>query len=168
MNIHQLEYFVASIHEGSFALAAKSLYVSPQAVSKAIRSLENESRLRLCVRAGNRLVLTSWGEVVYRQAVDLLKGFDELCALLRDPASANNSPAISCCSQGVQGAEQTVRRRERRFCPAFLASEHHIVPPAGIADDPRSTKEPKRCLPCRLLSKSPASDIPALVIDAKG
>mgnify|MGYP003375116275 CR=1 FL=1 len=42
MNISQLEYLVSAIHLGSYSRAAKEQFVTPQAVSKAIRTLESE------------------------------------------------------------------------------------------------------------------------------
>ena len=36
-DVRQLEYFVAAADAGSYSSAAKVLYVSPQAVSKAFR-----------------------------------------------------------------------------------------------------------------------------------
>ena len=49
MNISQLEYLVSAIHLGSYSRAAKEQFVTPQAVSKAIRTLESELGLKLIV-----------------------------------------------------------------------------------------------------------------------
>lgn len=42
MNISQLEYLVKAIELKSFTLAGRSLFVSSQAVSKAVGDLEKE------------------------------------------------------------------------------------------------------------------------------
>ena len=42
MNIKQVKYFVGAVDKGSLSAAAKDLYVTVQAISKAIANLETE------------------------------------------------------------------------------------------------------------------------------
>ena len=42
MDIRQLKYLSAVVNYGDYQLAARSLFISPQGLSKAIRQLENE------------------------------------------------------------------------------------------------------------------------------
>lgn len=75
MNINQLEYFVTVVQEGSLSVAAKSLYITPQAISKAISDMEKELGLDLLVKSGGDLTATDFGELVYDRAVDLIYSF---------------------------------------------------------------------------------------------
>lgn len=52
MNLAQLEYLVAAVDAGSFASASKALYVTPQAMSKAVNDMERELGVELLVRVG--------------------------------------------------------------------------------------------------------------------
>lgn len=61
MNISQLEYLVSAIHLGSYSRAAKEQFVTPQAVSKAIRTLESELGLKLIVSSGKTISPTDVG-----------------------------------------------------------------------------------------------------------
>lgn len=50
MDIRQLKYLSAVVNYGDYQLAARSLFISPQGLSKAIRQLENELGLALMER----------------------------------------------------------------------------------------------------------------------
>lgn len=52
MNLSQLEYFVATVQYGSFAQAGKALFVTPQAVSRAVNDLEKELEVKLLEKDG--------------------------------------------------------------------------------------------------------------------
>ena len=58
MNVRQLSYFMEVYKQGSIAGAAKTLFISPQGVSKTILSLEEELSVELFVRKGRKLVPT--------------------------------------------------------------------------------------------------------------
>lgn len=77
----QLKYLAAAIREGSFAAAARKMYVSPQAVSKAIRSLESELSTPLFVRAGRAALPTPFAIELALQAEEALQAFDDLSEL---------------------------------------------------------------------------------------
>lgn len=75
MNINSLKIFITVVEKGSFTEAAKSLYISQPAISKAINSLENDLNVRLFQRDKRRgLLLTDVGEKILlmaRQILDL-------------------------------------------------------------------------------------------------
>ena len=50
MNIRQLEYFVKVYESGSFFKAADSLFISQQALSRALATLEQELNAQLFYR----------------------------------------------------------------------------------------------------------------------
>lgn len=68
MNISQLEYLVSAIHLGSYSRAAKEQFVTPQAVSKAIRTLESELGLKLIASSGKTISPTDVGLLIAEEA----------------------------------------------------------------------------------------------------
>lgn len=73
----EMEIFVESLQQGSFAGAAKRLALSPSAVSKAITRIEERLGTRLVVRSTRALQLTPEGEIYLRQAQRILADIDE-------------------------------------------------------------------------------------------
>lgn len=65
MELRQLKYFLAVADSRSFVRAASTLYVSRQAVSKAIGQLEDELDVELFVRDSNGAFLTPAGLMFY-------------------------------------------------------------------------------------------------------
>ena len=65
MEIRQLKYFLAVADTRSFVSAAQALYISRQAVSKAIAQLEEELQVRLFMRDSNGAFLTPAGVMFY-------------------------------------------------------------------------------------------------------
>ncbi|CDB34093.1 transcriptional regulator LysR family [Eggerthella sp. CAG:209] len=72
MNISQLEYLVSAIHLGSYSRAAKEQFVTPQAVSKAIRTLESELGLKLIVPSGKTISPTDVGLLIAEEAEEVI------------------------------------------------------------------------------------------------
>lgn len=65
MNSNQIQCFIESARGLSFTGAAAGLYLSPQAVSKQVVSLEEELDVRLFDRNGPRLTLTDAGKLYF-------------------------------------------------------------------------------------------------------
>jgi DNA-binding transcriptional LysR family regulator len=65
MNTNQVQCFVESARRLSFTGAATDMYLSPQAVSKQVISLEEELCVRLFDRNGPRLTLTEGGKMFF-------------------------------------------------------------------------------------------------------
>ena len=65
MELRQLRYFLAVADSRSFVSAAQALYISRQAISKAIAQLEEELRVRLFMRDSNGAFLTPAGIMFY-------------------------------------------------------------------------------------------------------
>lgn len=57
----RIAYFLCVCENGSVSAAAEQLYISPQALNKQIRTLEEELGEKLFLRAGRRLELTEFG-----------------------------------------------------------------------------------------------------------
>ncbi|MBB3455149.1 DNA-binding transcriptional LysR family regulator [Rhizobium sp. BK313] len=84
MELRTLRAFVEVVRQGGFSEAAKVVFTTQSAVSKAVRQLEDELGLPLLNRIGHRTTLTDAGEVVYRRALTILAGRDDLIAELAE------------------------------------------------------------------------------------
>ncbi|TCL72934.1 LysR substrate-binding domain-containing protein [Rhizobium sp. BK251] len=73
----EMEIVVEAIRQGSFALAARQLALSPSAVSKTVTRVEERLGVRLLMRSTRALQLTPEGEIYFRQAQRILADIDE-------------------------------------------------------------------------------------------
>ena len=78
MELEQLRIFTALCEAGGFSAAARRLYKSHSAVSRAVSALERELGVRLCERSRSSFALTAAGERLYAGASALLKEAEEL------------------------------------------------------------------------------------------
>ena len=96
MNLNQVEYFVKAAELLSFSRAAEEMYVTQQAVSKAVAALEEELGTPLFTRMSGGLRLTPEG----KRALELSR------SLLAD------AQALQACAQPVEPgapAKRTLR-----------------------------------------------------------
>jgi DNA-binding transcriptional LysR family regulator len=82
MELRTLRAFVEVVRQGGFSQAAKVVFATQSAVSKAVKQLEDELGLRLIDRSGPRAGLTAAGDIVYRRALAMLAERDDLLAEL--------------------------------------------------------------------------------------
>lgn len=75
MDIRQLDYFIVVVQRGNFTKAADDLFISRQALSKAVRNLEHDVGDALLANHDNRLELTEKGRMLYRDACPLIQEF---------------------------------------------------------------------------------------------
>ena len=80
MNVNQLRYFNAVIAKGSYADAARTLYISPQAISKSIKALEDELGAPLFRREGRSVIPTDLARGLAQQTTDAVQLFEDLFA----------------------------------------------------------------------------------------
>lgn len=83
LDVRQLEYFAVAAKEGSYASAAKALFVSPQAISKGVQLLERSLGLRLFDRTPGGIGLTEFGKRFYEGVAAVFASLDELEELPR-------------------------------------------------------------------------------------
>ena len=90
MELTELRYFYHVAQERSFSRGAELSFVSPPAISKAIRRLEDELETSLFVRTTRKVSLTDSGEVLlahcnllFRQLADMRRDLDEADATIR-------------------------------------------------------------------------------------
>src|SRR5258706_4610818 len=82
IDLRRLRYFVEVVRLGGFSQAAKAVFATQPTLSKAVKQLEEELGVPLLDRAGRRSELTAAGRIVYRRAVGLLTGGEDLLAEL--------------------------------------------------------------------------------------
>jgi LysR family transcriptional regulator, regulator of abg operon len=68
MRLSQIRVFLAVVESGSIRAAARSLEVSPPAITKSLRQLEEELRVRLCERTQRGVVVTPAGRAFVARA----------------------------------------------------------------------------------------------------
>ncbi|WP_275791294.1 LysR family transcriptional regulator [Pararhizobium gei] len=84
MELRALKAFVEVARQGSFSLAAKSLFLTQSAVSKSVKQLEDDLGVILLDRLGHRSAMTTAGEVVFVRAVKMLTERDDLVTELSE------------------------------------------------------------------------------------
>jgi DNA-binding transcriptional LysR family regulator len=82
-SIRLIEIFVRVAESGSFVAAARSLLLDPAAVSRAIKTLEEDLGTLLFARSTRTLKLTSEGRRFYRDGAQMLRSFEETLSKFR-------------------------------------------------------------------------------------
>ncbi len=78
MDIRQLIYFVEIAKAGTYSAAAKQLFISQPALSKAVRILEQDLGAKLLVQSDSKTVLTDVGRVLFDKAQHLIEDYNAL------------------------------------------------------------------------------------------
>lgn len=78
MEIRQILYFVEVVKAGSYSLAAKQLYISQPALSKAVKNLEQTFGAKLLTQVENRMEPTDVGRVLYEKSQQLIDDYNTL------------------------------------------------------------------------------------------
>lgn len=100
INLKQLEAFVATAEFSSFTKAAEIMFLTQSTVSSHISALENILGVRLIQRnARQRVILTKEGELVYREAKDIL----ERCQGLQDLKNHSRQNQLVIGASSVPG-----------------------------------------------------------------
>lgn len=99
MDIRQLDYFIAVAQRGNFTKAADELFLSRQALSKAVRNLEHELGHPLLVNRDNHLELTDAGRALRDDALSVVDAFKQLEE--RYVGSAGSRPQRQTLSVGM-------------------------------------------------------------------
>jgi LysR family transcriptional activator of nhaA len=78
LNYHHLYYFWLVAREGSIARAAELLQLAHPTISKQLHQLESSFKNKLFDRVGRNLVLTEFGQIVFRYAEEIFSVGREL------------------------------------------------------------------------------------------
>lgn len=88
VHVRDLRYFVTVAEELHFTRAAERLFVSQPALSKQIRMLETQLRVKLFERDKRRVLLTDAGTALLGEARELVRRWDTAQRLVADAAAA--------------------------------------------------------------------------------
>lgn len=100
INLKQLEAFVATAEYSSFTKAAEELFLTQSTVSSHVSALETTLGVRLIQRsARQRVTLTKEGEVVYREARDIL----DRCQSLQEMRNRDQQHQLLIGASSVPG-----------------------------------------------------------------
>ena len=88
MNLKRLEYFYTLAQTGNMAKASELLYISPPALSKSMKLLEQELEVRLWIRDGRKMILTDAGKNLFKRTPHLI---DEI-RIIKDSLNEKNNP----------------------------------------------------------------------------
>ena len=72
MDLRALRYFVETVRQNSFTVAAERLHVTQSTVSKMIRQLEDEIGQPLLIREGRQVRLTDVGHILFERGQEAL------------------------------------------------------------------------------------------------
>ena len=100
----EFEFFLQVCKDGSIRKAAKSLYISPQGLGKALKNLEQELGIQLFNRGKSGIHLTEYGEAIKPFAKNII---DNVYAMNRSIGQLNKQISGTlnvACSLGVIGA----------------------------------------------------------------
>jgi LysR family hydrogen peroxide-inducible transcriptional activator len=102
MEVHQLRYFCAVAHEGSFTRAAHQQHVAQPSLSQQVRKLEDELGTRLFDRLGRTVRLTLFGETflprveaILRDMEDAKQEIEEMSGAERGRLAVGSIPTIA-------------------------------------------------------------------------
>jgi DNA-binding transcriptional LysR family regulator len=96
METRYLNTLIAAVETGTFSKAAELLHITQSAVSQRIKFLEEHFGQQLLDRSGQRLALTTAGQMVFNKARDILEKEKELLTCLQDSAAQNHLSL--CCT----------------------------------------------------------------------
>lgn len=110
MTKSQINCFFAVVKYGSFSMAAKHLYIAQPAVSKQIRTLEEELNIKLFHRNSQSVVLTDQGNTIYLALVHCQETFQMALSEARQKGTMQQTEAI------------------RMGCPLFWSTDSIYLP----------------------------------------
>ncbi len=118
--IRRIELMVRAAEAGSFAKAARSLDLTPSAVSHAIAELEKGLGISLFHRTTRQLRLTEEGEEIYQRGCELLRQLAEI------ESSARRTPERITGTLRVGLSAALSRHVIMPLLPAFLRRHPHL------------------------------------------
>lgn len=83
MQFRHLRYFAKIVEAGSFSRAAALIHIAQPALSKQIAELEDEFGVTLLHRSARGVTPTAAGEVLYHEALKLIRQVDDLPGVVR-------------------------------------------------------------------------------------
>jgi LysR family transcriptional regulator, nitrogen assimilation regulatory protein len=104
MQFRQLRYFTKVLEAGSFSRAAATIHVAQPALSQQVAELEERLGVTLLVRSPRGVRPTAAGEVLYREACEILRQLDKLPGIARSSAGEANGNVNIGMTTALAGA----------------------------------------------------------------
>lgn len=104
MDLHQMEYFIAVCDYGGVTPAAEALFLTPQALSKSIRKLEEELDATLFVREKSGLVLTPFGKKALEEIRRLVNEYHTVSLRLKQICAQEKGLIRLACASRIPNA----------------------------------------------------------------
>jgi LysR family transcriptional regulator, nitrogen assimilation regulatory protein len=117
MQFRQLRYFTKVLEAGSFSRASATIHVAQPALSQQVAELEERLGVTLLVRSARGVRPTAAGEVLYREACEILHQLDQLPGIAQSSsgeasgnvnigmttalAGAFAGPAVAACKNAL-------------------------------------------------------------------
>ena len=101
LNVNQLRAFVLAAKHRSITLAAQELMVTPPAVSKQVKQLEDIVEIKLIFRNGNSIELTEMGQKIYKKCIRIFDQIKEMEDFLEDISKAKSGVLRIGCPQSI-------------------------------------------------------------------
>lgn len=105
IDLRRLAQFVAVAELGSFTRAAATLHLSQQALSSAVRALENDVGADLFTRDGRRISLTTAGRTLLAEGKPLLAAARTVAEHVRQTEAAAQAHYVIGHTPALSGAE---------------------------------------------------------------
>lgn len=123
MNIRDLEYFLKICELGSFNMAAKQLYITPQGLSNVISKMEQELSCSLFYRGRGGTFLTAYGSALRPYAEQMLACYSEaLSEIDRVQADENGVIRLGCAFGAFNGLVMDFPIRFQEKYPQYKVS----------------------------------------------
>lgn len=104
MNTKNLIYFLQICKDKSLRKAAESKYITPQGLSRMIKSMEDDLQVKLFNRKHDGMELTEYGKVVKKYSQKILNNIDSMTKELEDLKRQNRIDLNIACTYGVASA----------------------------------------------------------------
>jgi LysR family transcriptional regulator, nitrogen assimilation regulatory protein len=117
MQFRHLRYFVKIVEAGSFSRAAATIHVAQPALSQQVGELEERLGVSLLLRSARGVRPTAAGELLYREASEILRMLEQLPGIVRSSsgeaegivnfgmttavAGAFAGPAVAACKEAL-------------------------------------------------------------------
>ena len=138
VDLRELRYFLAVAEELNFTRAAARLHIAQQALSAAIRELEQTLGVRLFTRSTRHVALTRAGEELVPAAQRILADVGDAVQLVQQAAAGRRGRLMVGVALAVHGTP-LVREAIRRFAEQSsdvdlqVVGYDHSDPSAGLA-----------------------------------
>jgi len=96
MNIHKLRQFACVAEHRSVTKAAEELFVTQQALSKTLQTMQEELGAELFRRSGNEMILTDFGVQILSVAESLLSYHDRCMGMIQELAQKKKRQFTLC------------------------------------------------------------------------